>query len=105
MTFEARLIIVLLLFAMWGFLGLLPWSLLAALRRGRNALPALPIAIGAACLAGVLVPLVGARDETGFLVSIVAAFAGGVIGTVSGIEVAKRVFAPPAEGGQREEEG
>jgi len=95
MTFEARLIIVLLLFAMWGVLGLLPWSLLAALRRGRDSLPALPIAVGAACLAGVLVPLLGARDETGFLVSIVAAFCGGVAGAVGGIELAKRLFAPP----------
>lgn len=95
MTFEARVIIVLLLFALWAVLGLLPWSVVAALRRGRDALPALPIAVGAACLAGVLVPLVGARDETGFLVSILAAFGGGVAGTVGGVALARRVFTPP----------
>ncbi|MEX0800621.1 MAG: hypothetical protein WD379_05335 [Dehalococcoidia bacterium] len=94
MTFEARLIIVLLLFALWGFLGLLPWSLAAVLRRGRQVLPALPIAVGFACLAGVLVPLLGARDSTGFLVSIGTAFAGGVAGAVAGIALALRFHAP-----------
>lgn len=93
MTFEARLIIVLLLFALWGFLGLLPWSFAAVLRRGRQVLPALPLAIGLAGLAGVLVPLLGARDATGFLVSIGAAFAGGVAGTAGGIALALRLEA------------
>jgi hypothetical protein len=97
MTFEARLIIVLLLFALWAFLGLLPWSFAAVLRRGRHVLPALPIAVGLACLSGVLVPLLGARDTTGFLVSIGVAFAGGLTGTAGGIALALRLERPPAD--------
>lgn len=96
MTFEARLIIVLLLFAMWGLLGFLPWTVAAVVRRGRGVLPALPIALALAALAGVLVPLMGARDERGFLVSIGTAFAGGVIGTVGGVALARRLSSAPA---------
>ena len=93
MTFEARLIIVLLYFALWGFLGLLPWTLAAVARRGREVLPALPLALAAACLAGVLVPIIGARDATGFLVSIATAFAGGVAGTAAGVALSVRLAA------------
>ena len=99
MTFEARLIIVLLYFALWGVLGLLPWAFAAAARRGRDVLPALPIAVAAAWLAGVLVPLIGGRDETGFLVSIGTAFAGGVAGTAAGVALSVHLAAndEPAE--------
>ncbi len=96
MTFEARLIFVLAFFALWAFLGFLPWSFAAVIRRGRHVLPALPIALAAASLAGVLVPLLGARDELGFLVSIATAFAGGVLGTVGGIALAVRLSHQPA---------
>jgi hypothetical protein len=96
MTFEARLIFVLLFFALWGFLGFLPWSFAAVIRRGRHVLPALPLALAAACLAGVLVPLLGARDLRGFLVSIGAAFAGGVLGTAAGIALTIRISTGPA---------
>ncbi len=91
MTFEARLIFVLLFFALWGFLGFLPWSLAAVIRRGRHVLPALPLAVTTSSLAGVLVPLLGARDLTGFLVSIGTAFAGGVLATVAGVVLARRL--------------
>ena len=91
MTFEARLIIVLLYFALWGFLGLLPWTFAAVARRGREVLPALPTAVAAAWLAGVLVPIVGARNQTGFLVSIATAFAGGVAGTAAGVALSVRL--------------
>ena len=91
MTFEARLIFVLLFFALWAFLGFLPWSFAAVIRRGRHVLLALPLALTAACLAGVLVPLIGACDETGFLVSIATAFLGGVVGTAGGIALALRI--------------
>jgi hypothetical protein len=91
MTFEARLLFVLLFFALWGVLGFLPWSFAAVLRRGRQILPALPLALAAAALGGVLVPLLGARDERGLLVSIGTAFAGGVLGTVVGIALARRL--------------
>jgi len=102
-TFEARLIIVLLYFALWGFLGLLPWTFAAVARRGREVLPALPIAVAAAWLAGVLVPIVGARDETGFLVSIMTAFVGGVAGTAVGIALSVRL-APAGGSTERTEE-
>ena len=101
MTFEARLAIVLLFFALWGFLGLLPWTFAAVARRGREVLPALPIAVAAAWLAGVLVPIIGARDETGFLVSIGSAFAGGAAGTAVGVALSVR-FA--ADGGPADDE-
>ncbi len=105
MTSEARLIIVLLLFALWGFLGFLPWSFAAVIRRGRQVLPALPIALGLAALAGVLVPIVGARDERGFLVSIGTAFAGGVLGTVVGIALTVRLSATPANPSTDDQDG
>ena len=92
-TFEAHLIIVLLYFALWGVLGLLPWTFAAVARRGREVLPALPLALAAACLAGVLVPIIGARDTTGFLVSIGTAFAGGVAGTAAGVALSVRLAA------------
>ena len=91
MTFEARLIFVLLFFALWAFLGFLPWSLAAVIRRGRHVLPALPLAVASSSLAGVLVPLLGARDLTGFLVSIGTAFTGGVLATVAGVVLAHRL--------------
>jgi len=101
-TFEARLAIVLLYFALWGFLGLLPWTFAAVLRRGRAVLPALPIAVAAAWLAGVFVPVVGARDATGFIVSIVTAFAGGVAGTAAGVALSARMAIDGPAGGEDE---
>jgi hypothetical protein len=95
-TFEARLIFVLLFFALWSFLGFLPWSFAAVIRRGRHVLPALPLALAAACVAGVLVPLIGARDQTGFLLSIATAFVGGVVGTAAGITLALRISSAAA---------
>ncbi len=97
MTFEARLIFVLLFFALWSFLGFLPWSFAAVILRGRHVLLALPLALAAASLAGVLVPLLGARDETGFLLSIATAFAGGLLGTAAGVALAIRI-SPTAAG-------
>jgi len=96
-TFEARLIFVLLFFALWAFLGFLPWSFAAVIRRGRHVLPALPLALAAASLAGVLVPLIGVRDLTGFLLSIAAAFLGGVLGTAAGVALAVRISATAAD--------
>ncbi len=91
MTFEARLIFVLIFFALWGFLGFLPWSFAAVIRRGRHVLPALPLALATASLAGVLVPLLGARDLNGFLLSLLTAFLGGAIGTAAGVAIAVRL--------------
>ena len=91
MTFEARLIFVLIFFALWAFLGFLPWSVAAVIRRGRHVLPALPLALATASLAGVLVPLLGARDVGGFLLSLLTAFLGGAIGTAAGVAIAVRL--------------
>jgi hypothetical protein len=96
-TFEARLIFVLLFFALWSFLGFLPWSFAAVIRRGRHVLLALPLALAAASLAGVLVPLLGTRDETGFLLSMATALLGGIVGTAAGIALAVRISAPSAK--------
>jgi hypothetical protein len=90
-TFEARLILVLLFFALWSLLGFLPWSFAAVICGGRHVLLALPVALAAASLAGVLVPLIGPRDETGFLLSIATAFLGGTLGTAAGIALARRL--------------
>ncbi len=57
MTYEARLIFVLLFFSLWCLLGFLPWSFAAVIRRGRHVLLALPLALAAASLTGVLVTL------------------------------------------------
>ena len=105
MTFEARLIFVLLFFALWSLLGFLPWSFAAVIRRGRHVLLALPLALAAASLAGVLVPLLGPRDETGFLLSIATAFLGGVLGTAAGITLAVRLSAPSAASSPDENNG
>ena len=104
MTFEARLIIVGLYFALWGFLGLLPWTFAAVARRGRQVLPALPVAVAGAWLAGVLVPIIGARDETGFLVSIGTAFAGGATGTAVGVALSVRFAADGGPAGPDDDE-
>ena len=103
MTFEARLIVVLLYFALWGFLGLLPWTFAAVARRGREVLPALPVAMATSWLAGVLVPIVGERDATGFLISIATAFAGGVAGTAAGVALSIRLAATDGSGERGDE--
>ena len=54
MTFEARLIFVLLFFALWTFLGFLPWSFAAVILRGRHVLLALPLALAAGKAKGAI---------------------------------------------------
>jgi hypothetical protein len=105
MTFEARLIFVLLFFALWGFLGFLPWSFAAVIRRGRHVLPALPVALATASLAGVLVPLLGPRDVGGFLLSLLTAFLGGAIGTAAGVAMAVRLSDQSAPSSTDEQDG
>ena len=53
MTTEARIAFVLFFFAVWCFLGLIGWAIAAVIVRGRGALPALPLALAAACAASV----------------------------------------------------
>jgi hypothetical protein len=99
MTTEARLAFVLFFFAVWCFLGLLSWATAATIARGRGALPALPLALATASVAGVAVPLLGARDLVGFFLSLLAAAIGGALGAVGGIALARRVW--PARATQR----
>jgi hypothetical protein len=93
MTPEARLAFVLFFFAVWCFVGLLPWAVAAVVARGRGALPALPLALAAASAAGVAVPLAGLDDAIGFFVSLATAFVGGAVASAAGIAVARRLGA------------
>jgi hypothetical protein len=96
MTYEARIAFVVFFFAVWLFFGLLAWAAVAVIRRGRGALPALPLALAAAAVGGVLVPLLGFRDATGFAVSLGTATIGGLLGAIAGVVLAQRMgLAPP----------
>lgn len=90
-TVESRLAFILFFFTIWALLGLVPWALAAVLVRGRGALPALPVALAAACLGGVAVPLAGLRDATGLLVSLPTAVVASALGSVGGIRLARRL--------------
>jgi hypothetical protein len=98
MTPEARLAFVLFFFAVWCFLGLLAWCMAAIFARGRGALPALPIALAAACAGGVAVPLIGLDNAPGFFLSLAIAFVSGAIGAVAGIALARRLWPAPTAG-------
>ena len=91
MTLEARISFVLLFFALWCILGLLPWAVAAVLSRGRGALLALPLALAGAAASGVLVPLLGLRDALGFFISLPAALGGGALTSAAGIALARRL--------------
>jgi hypothetical protein len=92
MTTEARLAFVLFFFAVWCLLGLITWAIAAVVARGRGALPALPLALAASSAFGVAVPLLGARDFAGFLLSLLTAAIGGMFGSAGGIALAWRVW-------------
>src|SRR5207253_279277 len=87
MTSEARVAFVLFFFAVWCFMGLIPWAVAAVVARGRGALTALPMALAGACAAGVAVPLIGADDFAGFLLSLATAFFAGAVASAAGIAV------------------
>lgn len=97
MIWEARAASVLFFFLVWSLVGLFPWVASAIAVRGRGALLALPLAVAAACAAGVLVPALGQRDLTGFLVSLLTALLGGIAGSVGGIAFYRRLrrLSPP----------
>jgi hypothetical protein len=82
---EARLAFIVFFFLCWMVVGLLPWVICAVVVRGRGALPALPLALGGAAAAGVLVPAIGLRDFSGFLISLLTAVIGGAAGAVAGV--------------------
>lgn len=96
MTLEVRIAFLLFFFALWCLLGFLPWTVAALLRRGRDVLLALPLALTGGAAAGVLVPLLGLRDALGFLVSLPAALGGGAIATAAGVALALRLGAARA---------
>ena len=86
-TTEARLGFLLFFFLCWTIVGLLPWAAAAVLSRGRGAEWALPVAIVSAWVVGVLIPLIGLRDTTGWLISLVGAFIGATIASVAALAV------------------
>jgi hypothetical protein len=98
MTTEARVAVVLFFFAVWCFLGLVPWAIAAVVARGRGALPALPIALAGACAAGVAVPLIGLDNFRGFLVSLVTALLAAAVGSIAGIRIAQQLWSAPTGG-------
>jgi hypothetical protein len=91
MTTEARLAFIVFFVVVWCFLALVPWAVAAVIVRGRGALLALPLALAGGAAAGVLVPLVGLRDATGFLLSLPSASIGGALASVLGIAIARRL--------------
>lgn len=91
MIWEARLAFILFLFLCWSIAGLFPWVITAIIVRGRGALLALPLALASASVAGVLVPALGQRDFTGFLISLLAALLGGIAGSIGGIAFYRRL--------------
>ena len=90
-TVEARLAFIFFFFITWCVLGIIAWAAAAVWARGRGALLALPLALAAAAASGVLVPLVGFRDTTGFFLSLPAALLGGAVASVAGIAVSRRL--------------
>jgi hypothetical protein len=105
MTLEARIAFVVFFFAVWLFFGLLAWAVVAVLRRGRGALPALPLALAAAGAAGVLVPVLGWRDGWGFLFSVVTATAASLVASVAVALAARKLglAQPPVDASRRPE--
>ena len=95
MTTEARAAFILFFFAVWCFVGLIPWAVAAVVSRGRGALPALPIALAGACAAGVTFPLIGLDNFSGFLLSLLAAFLAAAVGSGAGIRVAQQLRPTP----------
>ena len=97
MTFEARLVFILAFFVIWSITALIPWAAAAVIMRGRGAAWALPLCIVAGCAFGVAVPVLGARDGTGFITSLLAAFAGSALAAVGTIALARRMVADEPE--------
>ncbi|HZP26015.1 MAG TPA: hypothetical protein VFB90_03110 [Dehalococcoidia bacterium] len=89
MTFEARLAFLLGFFAIWMFLGMLPWLLVAIVRHGRGVIFALPLALAGGAAGGVLAPALGADDARGFLLSLAAAAGGGLLASLIGVLLTK----------------
>ena len=96
MTIEARLVFIAFFLICWSLLGLIPWALAAVWRRGRGAILALPLAEAGACAGGVLVPFLGRRDLTGFLISLLTALIASGAASAAGIALSRRISAVQA---------
>jgi hypothetical protein len=83
MSFDILALSVLILF--WALLGIIPWLVIAARRQGRGMLVLLPLAAAGGMGGGVLVPALGLRDVPALILSILAAFLGGLALTLVGL--------------------
>jgi len=92
MNYEARVGFVFIFLLIWAVIGSIPWAVAAIRMRGRGALPLLPIVIMSAILAGIIVPLAGAKDVTGFWLSLLTALIGAIIASVAGARYIPRFF-------------
>jgi hypothetical protein len=90
-TFEASVAFIAFFLFCWGVMGLVTWAIAAVIVRGRGAIIALPLALAAACAAGILVPVLGQRDLNGYFLSLGMALVGGAIGCAAGIAFSRRV--------------
>ena len=91
MTFEAGMAFIAFFLLCWCVLGLIPWAITAVWVRGRGALLALPLALASACAAGVLVPVLGQRDASGYFLSLGTALIGSALGSAAGIAFSRRI--------------
>jgi hypothetical protein len=78
-----------LMLVLWAALGSVCWLAGAVARRGRGALPALPLAALGGLAGGLLVPAVGRRDGVGLLVSLGAALLGGLLFAAAGFRLSR----------------
>jgi len=84
---------------LWAVLGAVSWLGSAVARRGRGALPALPLAGLGGLAGGLLVPALGRRDGIGLMVSVLAALVGGLVfAAAAGFRV--RRWRPPTSSRQ-----
>lgn len=97
MTFEARVGFVIIFLLIWAVIGSIPWAVAAIRMRGRGALPLLPIVIMSAILAGIIVPLAGAKGKTGFWISLPTALFGAMIASIAGARLLPRLFTTAAD--------
>jgi hypothetical protein len=97
MTYEARLGFVIILIFFWATIGIFPWAVAAIRMKGRGALLLLPVVLLSAILAGIAVPLTGARGITGFWISLFTALFGAVIASSAGAVLVPRLLAPDPE--------
>ena len=111
MTFEARVGFIIVFLVIWAVIGTVPWAMAAIRLKGRGALLLLPLVVLSAVLAGILVPLAGARDVTGFWLSLVTALIGAMAAAAGGAAlVPKLVQQNPGrrtvlKGGRQERRG